>query len=158
MAEGPPKPNQEQYPEDSKKERVPFRNFIVPADEEWSKKTKEFFDTYILPPLTPEQEKESQLYFEGDESLWKRYFAVADKIEKTNAEVIMPGLGMASGYLLGATIFTTGKVLKYSLLGWTLDANGVPRKDAKSLADFDKTYKAAKEGGVLAGLAAGMAA
>ncbi len=62
------------------------------------------------------------------------------------------GIGAIGG------LWTLGQALKYSLLGWTLDANGVPRKDAKSLADFDKTYKAAKEGGVLAGLAAGMAA
>ena len=62
------------------------------------------------------------------------------------------GIGAIGG------LWTLGQALKYSLLGWTLDAHGIPRKDAAALKAFDDTYKAAKEGGVLAGLAAGMTA
>ncbi|MEK7541945.1 MAG: hypothetical protein AAB533_03800, partial [Patescibacteria group bacterium] len=71
----------------------------------------------------------------------------------TNAGVFWKGAGL--GVVAGIP-WTLGHVLKYSLLGWTLDANGVPRKDAAALKAFDDTYKAAKEGGVFAGLAAGM--
>lgn len=155
MAEGPPKPNPEGNPEEIRKERIPFRNFIIPSDE-YLKKWQEFFDTYIMPRLTPKQERELQLYFEGDESLWKRYFTVADKIEKTNAEVIMPGIGLGAAYILGQSVFTTGQVLKYSLLGWTLDANGVPRKDAAALKTFEDAYKATKDEGVIGGITKGL--
>lgn len=53
-------------------------------------------------------------------------------------------------------LYTLGQVLKYSLLGWTLDANGMPRKDAAALKTFEDTYKAAKDEGVIAALGKGL--
>lgn len=89
---------------------------------------------------------------QGDVSAQEREQAAARGASGTNAGVFWGGAGAA----VGGGFWTLGHVLKYSLLGWTLDANGVPRKDAAALKAFDDTYKAAKEGGVFAGLAAGM--
>lgn len=53
-------------------------------------------------------------------------------------------------------LFTIGKILQYALLGWTLNEKGVPGKDTKTLADIEKTYKAAKDEGVIAALGKGL--
>lgn len=63
-----------------------------------------------------------------------------------------------AGAAIGGGFWTLGQVLKYSLLGWTLDASGVPRKDAAALKAFEDAYKATKDGSVLGGLMEGLAA
>lgn len=60
-----------------------------------------------------------------------------------------------AGAVLGGGLWTIGQVLKYSFLGWTLDANGIPRKDAAALKTFEDAYKATKDGSVLGGITKG---
>lgn len=139
IMEGFPK---EQNPEDNK-ENVPLRNYMIPSQEQWDK-VKKFFDEYLLIPLTLEQEAELRAYFEGKE---ERDRKVAKGLTEVGVHVLL-GAG-----LLG---WTTGQVLKYSLLGWTLDANGMPRKDAAALKTFEDAYKATKDGSVIGGITKGL--
>ena len=127
MAEGPPK--ETDSTPDTGKEIIPFRNYIIPSQEQMDK-TKDFFDTYILPPLSPEQEDEQRDYFEGKE---KRERKAAKRLDGASAAAL--------GLIAVGIPLATGQILKYSLLGWKLGPNGMPQIDKESLATFDKAYR-----------------
>lgn len=65
--------------------------------------------------------------------------------QKERRERAGRGLLGTSAAALGLTgagiLWTVGHALKYGLLGWKLDANGVPRIDKESLKTFDDWYK-----------------
>ncbi|TSD05035.1 MAG: hypothetical protein Greene071436_18 [Parcubacteria group bacterium Greene0714_36] len=117
---------------------------MAPSPEDWMRKRIEQGKESLK-----KQEENKELYAEQKR---QREQAAAQGATGMNAGVFFSGAGAA----LGGGFWTIGQVLKYSLLGWTLDANGVPRKDAAALKAFDDTYKATKERGIIGGLASGM--
>lgn len=76
--------------------------------------------------------------------------------EKKAASGALATFGSVAGIGAIGGLWTIGQALKYSLIGWTLDNNGIPRKDAAALKAYDDTYKAAKDEGILGGLAKGL--
>ena len=117
---------------------------MAPSPEDWGGKRFEQGEESLR-----KQKENKELYAEQKK---KREEAATRGTIGMNAGVFFGSAGVA----LGGGLWTIGQVLKYSLLGWTLDANGVPRKDAAALKAFDDTYKATKERGIIGGLASGM--
>ena len=127
MPEGAPKEND--LNSNTGKEDIPLQNYIIPSQEQMDK-AKEVFDTYILAPLSPEQEKEQQDYFEGK-----------GKRERKAGKGMWGASGAALGLVAVGIPLATGQILKYSLLGWKIGPNGMPQVDKESLADFDTAYR-----------------
>jgi len=77
---------------------------------------------------------------------WLTGYGTGEGVQEREQQAARGLLGTSAtplGLGLAGTAWTLGQVLKYSLLGWTIDASGVPRVDKESLATFDKWYKRA---------------
>src|SRR3989344_8697117 len=124
-----------------------------PETGEWTLKDESFWDffTDFFEQKGEEVEREE---VEQEKGLvrWE------PKRERTAASGALATFGQVAGVGAVGGLWTLGQILKYSLLGWTLDANGVPRKDSAALAQFEKTYKATKDQGIIGGITEGIAA
>ena len=156
MAEGAPKPSDNPENKTEKKWSLKYGYTSPPGESQGDKPGWNWRYGYDKPPAGTEKKWNWMTGYdeEKDEIKKARERAAAQGMSDTRAGVVFGAAGAA----LGGGLWSIGHVLKYSLLGWTLDANGIPRKDSAALAQFEKSYKAAKEQGVIGGITGSFAA